>query len=620
MRIRPRQELLEIWRALAEYSIRDADGNGDKGWNWEGREGRNSISDAEQLLCLMLPATQVEPFGLDQPDDTPSDILQVLRPLGDAVAIPRTLIRIVTEYFERYTAPDETPVFSGGSYFTSVGDDEPTGEQRGLDIVDSYAMSVRLSLAVLGFLRVLRPVVRGATIRREMDDLEQMASRRLSAAMVGLLRSFTVSTFATDSGEGKALIRTANQANLPERKVVAELRRALRETTAAIAEMTIGSGQATDELENPNRLFECGWSWGIVNGAPIVDTSEPVGKQREGIALSAPWLYFTVVAMDAIEDLFSERTRILNILNEEQQRLSRALQLRWDLTRSYWATLATFGGGRRWPLEDIPWRTTDNVESDYLSLLVTSLVVHDLVQRRGSDAELSRVGFVLTELGNRGRITRRPLEDDEPAMRMHAPGVPFDLSGSEERGGPVLRWSATDFAPLLLQRTTRIAGLINDTDRRANLLDLADRTWDHLAERRFDTGPSRSLWDQPGDVFPTISTRYDLPSWYYTVRVVLGVVGATRVLFSNPLRSPNLTEFALELLTEAEHLFDQELLSRPMGDNEKMRGTFTGIGASLGRAREIVQDRPATAIALASEVLRDIDALAVARASVEGTD
>ncbi len=298
----------------------------------------------------MLPATQVDPFGLDQPDDTPSDILQVLRPLGDAVAIPRTLIRIITEYFERYTAPDETPIFSGGSYFTSAGDDAPTAEQRELDIVDSYAMSVRLALAVLGFLRVLRSVVRGATIRREMDDLERMASLRLSAAMVGLLRSFTVSTFATDSTEGRALIRTANQANVPERKVVSELRRALRETTAAIAEMTIGSGQATDELENPNRLFECGWSWGIVNGAPTIDTTETVGKQTEGIALSAPWLYFTVVAMDAIEDLFSERTRILNILNEEQQRLSRALQLRWDLTRSYWATLATFGGGAggRW--------------------------------------------------------------------------------------------------------------------------------------------------------------------------------------------------------------------------------------------------------------------------------
>jgi hypothetical protein len=622
MRIRPRQELLEIWRAIADYSVRDAaEPDGEKTWVWEGRDGRNSISDAEQLLCLMLPATQAGPFGLDQPDDTPVDVLQALRRLGDAVEIPRQLIRFITEYFDRYTATDGTPIFSGEGYFHSTEPDiEPTEQQRGFDIVDSYAISVRLTLAVVGFLRVLKTVVRGVTMRQDIDSLEAMASSRLSAAMVGLLRSFTVATLEAGSPEERALIRTANQSGMPDRKVIAELRRALRETIAAFGEMTIGSGQATEPLENPNRLFECGWSWGIIKDAPTVETTEHVGKQADGIAWNAPWLYFTVVAMDAIEDLFSERTRILNLLNEEQQRLSRALQLRWDLTRSYWATVATFGGGPRWPLEDIPWRTTDDVESDYLSLLVTSVVVHDLVARRGSDAELARVGEVLIELGNRGRITRRLIEEDDPALKLHSPGVPFDLLSSDARGGPMLRWLATDFAPLLLQRTARIAGLINDTERRSRLLDLADRVWDHLAERRFDTGRARSLWDQPGDVFKPITARHELPSWYYTVRVVLGVANTTKVLIGNPLRSGPLAEFALELLSEAEHLFDQELLSRPVGANEKMRATFTTINADLSRARSIVQDRPGTATALATKVLRDIDALAVARADVDRTD
>ncbi|HKT02422.1 MAG TPA: SCO2524 family protein [Rugosimonospora sp.] len=622
MRIRPRQELLEIWRAIAQYSVRDTDDStSDKGWVWDGREGRNSISDAEQLLCIMLPATQVEPFGLDQPDDTADDILRALRRMGDAVEIPRMLIKVIGEYFDRYTDSDGTPVFSGASYFdTSRPESEPTEEQLSLDIVDSYAMSVRLALAVVGFLRVLRNVVRSTAMRLDIDRLEDLASKRLSAAMVGMLRSFTVSTFEAGSEEGMALIRTANQAGIPERKVVTELRRALRQTMAAFREMTIGSGQSTEELEYPNKLFECGWSWGIVKDAPTIETTEKVGQQVDGVATDKPYLYFTVIAVDAIEDLFSERTRILNLLNEEQQRLSRALQLRWELTRAYWATVAMFGDGQRWPLEDIPWRTTDEVESDYLSLLVTSLVVHDLVPRRGSDAELARVGLVLTELGNRGRITRRPFADDDSALRLHLPGVSFDLLGSESRGGPQLAWLATDFAPLLLQRTVRIAGLINDTDRRASLLELADRVWDHLADRRFDAGPARSLWDQPADVFPQLPARHQLPSWYYTVRVVLGVVGTARVLFSNPLRSPGLTDFALELLSEAEHLFDQELLSRPVEFNEKMRATFTTISAQLRRARDIVQDRPGTATALATDVLRGIDALAVARGDVERTD
>jgi hypothetical protein len=104
------------------------------------------------------------------------------------------------------------------------------------------------------------------------------------------------------------------------------------------------------------------------------------------------------------------------------------------------------------------------------------------------------------------------------------------------------------------------------------------------------------------------------------MRVVLGVVGTTKVLFGNPLRSGPLAEFAKELLSEAEHLFDQELLSRPVGANEKMRATFTTINADLSRARSIVEDRPGTATALATKVLRDIDALAVARADVDRTD
>ena len=65
--------------------------------------------------------------------------------------------------------------------------------------------------------------------------------------------------------------------------------------------------------------------------------------QREGHALDAPYLYFTVVALDGIADLFSARTRLLGLLDEEQQRLARALQIRWELTQAYWAAIASFG-------------------------------------------------------------------------------------------------------------------------------------------------------------------------------------------------------------------------------------------------------------------------------------
>jgi hypothetical protein len=600
---------LEIWGAAVRSSWRDGR------WVWGGRDGSNSISDAEQLLCILLPATQMETFKIDRPDETADEMIRALRPLGNATQIPRVLLQVLTEYFTKYTDESGTPIFAGSTYFdVDDGGATPAPQQLELDIVDSFAMSVTLSLATIGFVRVFRGAVRREEIMREIDALENMASVRLSAAMVGLLRSFSVNVFDVDSSEGQALCRTANQSGLPQRQVVSQLRRELRETMASFREVLIGSGQVSD-LESPNRLFECGWSWGVVKDAPLIETTEDVGHQPKGVAQEAPYLYFTVIALDAIEDLFSERTRILGLLNDEQQRLSRALQLRWELTRTYWATVATFGDGHRWPLEDIPWRTTDEDASDYYSLLVTSLAVKGLVLVRGSDAELFRVGQVLNELANRARITRRPFDDDA-SLALHVPGVRLSLVGSEQLGGPRLRWKVSEFSALLLQRTTGIAGLLGDAEQRAGLLELADRAWDHLVERRLEGGVGRSLWDQPAKAFPQLKAHYDEPSWYYTERVVQGLVTTANMLNRQPLRSDRLSGFARDLLSEAEHLYDMELLSGAAEAGPKMQQTLQIIRVNLMRAREIVQDRPGTAASLATKVLRSLDELAAARRDI----
>jgi hypothetical protein len=610
VRIQPRQQLLEIWAATvrASYDERARE------WRWGGRDGSNSISDAEQLLCLLMPATQVNAFNLDRPDETAEEMIRALRPLGNATEIPRTLISVLRDYFRKYTSEDGTPIFSGSTYFASDGPGKPSKDQLALDIVDSFAMSVTLSLAVLGFLRVLRTSVRREESKTEIDSLEDQASVRLSAAMVGLLRSFTVNAFDVDSAFGQALVRTVNQSNLPQRQVVAQLRRELRQTIASFREILIGSGQVRD-LDSPDRLFECGWSWGIVEEAPPIETDEPVGEQPKGAAQDAPYLYFTVIALDAIEDLFSERTRILGLLNDEQQRLSRALQLRWELTRSYWATVATFGDGHRWPLEDIPWRTTDEDASDYYTLLVTSLALKGLVRDRGADAELSRVGTVLVELANRARITRRPFDNDL-ALALHSPGVQLSLIGSEKLGEARLTWTVSEFAALLLQRCAAIAALLGNADDRGRLLELADRTWDHLASRRLEGGRYRNLWDQPSNAFGQLTVHHDEPSWYYTERVVQGLVTTANMLSRPPLRSQRLAEMAHELLAEAEHLFDLELLTGGGEAGPRMRETLKIARVNLQRAREIAQDRPGTAATLASTVLIALDELAAARRDV----
>lgn len=606
MRIQPRQELLDIWGATVRTSWQDGK------WQWGGRDGPNSISDAEQLLCILLPATQAN-FGIDRPDETDDEVIRALRPLGTATQIPRVLIQILTDYYQRYTDKSGTPIFSGRSYFQTDGG-EPTEQQLALDIVDSFAMSITLSLSAIGFARVFRTAVRREEILREIDELEAMASARLTAAMVGLLRSFAVNVFDVDSPEGQALLRTINQTGRPQRQVVAQFRRELRQTIASFREILIGSGQVAD-LDHPHRLFECGWAWGIVHNAPEIDTTEPIGEQPRGVAPEEPYLYFTVIAIDAIEELFTERTRILGLLNDEQQRLARALQLRWDLTRAYWATVATFGDGHRWPLEDIPWRTTDRDASDYYTLLVTSLAVKGLVLERGADADLVRIGAVLEELANRARVTRRPFDND-PALALHEPGVRMTLHNSDQLGGPVLRWTVSEFSALLLQRTAFIAGLLSNADQRARLLDLADRVWEHLVLRRLDHGDARSLWDQPAKAFRELNNYYDAPSWYYTERVVQSLVTTARIIRRPPLRSDRLTAYAMDLLNEAEHLFDMELLSGTAEAGPKMQQTLQIVRVNLRRARDIVHERPGTAASLCGDVLRTLDELNAARRDV----
>ncbi|MFD0664425.1 hypothetical protein [Thermocatellispora tengchongensis] len=146
MKLQPRQQLLDIWKAVARASL-----DGDR-WAWGGRDGSNSISDTEQLLCLMFPASELTAFKIDVPDETAEDVLDALSTLGDSVEVPKRLIRVISEYLDTYTDDLGRPVFAGGSYFkSSEPGQEPTKEQQALDVVDSFSMSVTLMLSVLGF-------------------------------------------------------------------------------------------------------------------------------------------------------------------------------------------------------------------------------------------------------------------------------------------------------------------------------------------------------------------------------------------------------------------------------------------------------------------------------------
>jgi hypothetical protein len=150
------------------------------------------------------------------------------------------------------------------------------------------------------------------------------------------------------------------------------------------------------------------------------------------------------------------------------------------------------------------------------------------------------------------------------------------------------------------------------------LLSLADDVWEHLAKRRMSDGVGHGLWDQPSGAFPQLTVRHQLPSWYYTERVVQSLITAASVISGRPLSSESLTEHATDLLSEAEHLYDQELLKGSTEAGPSMRETLRQVDANLRRARRIVHDRPGTAASLASQALRELDLLAVARQDMSG--
>ncbi|MGH4009000.1 MAG: hypothetical protein ACRDTH_12740, partial [Pseudonocardiaceae bacterium] len=160
------------------------------------------------------------------------------------------------------------------------------------------------------------------------------------------------------------------------------------------------------------------------------------------------------------------------------------------------------------------------------------------------------------------------------------------------------------------------AELVRDTDLRGRFLTLADDVWDHLLKRRLHDGLGQDLWDQPSEVFEEVTVRYELQSWYYTERVVECLVAAANMLSRAPLRSPRLADLAIDLLNEADYLYDRELLNWSGEAGPSMRTTLQAVRVNLRRAWEILHDRPGSAMVLASEVLRDLDRLAAARQDV----
>ncbi|MGV9909108.1 SCO2524 family protein [Streptomyces tendae] len=607
MQIKPRQHLLDIWQAMARHSFDDGKlVRGDT-------DGLSSVADAERLLCLLYPATEVPAFRLDQPDTTERDVLRALDRVGSRLEIPPNLIAALTQFMRTHTGTDDSPTFSGGHYFRPS---EPGGtvshEQRQLGVVDSYSMSVTLCLATLGFLKVYEGTTTRPEVLKAIAELRDATNARLTSAMVSLLRSFSVNVFDAESEQGKRLIEVIGQGGQSDRIVLQQFSRRLRPLRATIIESLSRGIQVDEGIRDESQLFECGWAWGIVKDAPrITDLTVDVPGQPDGIADRLPYVYFTVVALDGIQDLFSDRTLTLGLLDEDQQKLAEMLRLRWELSQQYWSAIARFGG-ERWPLEDLPWQTTGlRLESEYFSLTVAAILVHDLVRRKATDDDLTRTVAIMERLADRGRVTSRMTKND-PTLLLHTPGVTMPLAGSERAGGQLL-WRMTDFSAQLLKRIIQLAELSRNIGAQDRLLRLAEQSFEHLWKRRIDEEEGAGLWDNIQAVYPEAQDAGLRMSWSITERVTECLVAARILYEQQPIRSPELAELARELLSEATHLFGREQLEAPAAADGSRARAMRSIESRLDHARGMVDERPATAFALALPVLQELDTLAQAR-------
>ncbi|MFF3226874.1 SCO2524 family protein [Nocardia suismassiliense] len=604
MRIQPREQLLDVWRALLAACW---DG---QHWRWGQQADTNSISDSEQLLCLLYPTTEIDIFALADPDRIQGDVAGVLEPTGKKGRLGGFVVSLLEQYLERNTDEHGEPSFAAGNYLRG----EPTAGQRRIEVVTSYSMSLTVCLSGLRFLQACRAETRSGELTDRIDALSARLSARLTAAMTGLIRSFVVATTHPNSPAGQAMLGMLNQDGQPDRVIQSDLRRSLdRVRTLLLGDVTLGWTASAVELDDDTMLFECGWSWGVVHDAAEIDGIDARIAHRGGIADPRPHLYFTVIALDAINNLVAPRIDELGLLNEQQMQLAQALRLRWELAQHYWSTLARFGSGR-WPLEDIPWRTSDGLESDYFSLLVSAVLIQDLTVGTAPDDDLKRAVKVFEELAARGRITRKATRDD-PAVGLHTPGVRLTLSGSESvDDGPVLHWEVSDFAPTLLRQALRAAGLSSNVDTRDQLMELAKSVMDHLDRRMLRSGAATGLWDDPSGVFgddgASVATK---PSWSITERVVECLIAAERIYREPPPQLPELQRMARNLLTIAEHSYGQTKLGVDLDDRSASLTMLDHVAARIDAARQQLHRNPATTFVHALDALRDLEQLSIAR-------
>ncbi|MEM9570764.1 MAG: hypothetical protein AAF996_04810 [Pseudomonadota bacterium] len=576
--------------------------------------GRNSIIDSEILLTFLVADAQLDEFGFDCSSQGGSEDVKnhpLYRCFYSANKNGKTFTywnervkRALKTYFIRNSNEDGRPTFASDSYLEDLS--ETLVSLENIETVDSYSFSLTTALYAKLLAERLKALFAADGEDEEVEfwsGISSDASDRISGALVGLISSFSVSSLKQDLWE------EATGRRWPE--VAGGVRSKQRLETVRSDLRAMGYSIS------PKSAFEIGWSWGPIEQKYIESQDRSVteaAEQRTFSSENAPYLYFTINALDGIADLATPEIESGGILDSDQLAKASLLKSMAAMTSNYWMAITTADqttqGPGRWEIETLPWRTADGQGSLYWNLFLSRLIMSFGTL---SEAELSRFSSLAERMGESARITTPPFPEktDQAISAIHYPGLEIELFSDDYEDGtkPAFRWLSFDFSAQLLKLVAQISKQSLEPNTRQRLLDLTDRLWRHL-ERRCGSGVGKS-WDLFSNVYPNYDffgeesgkfskaeikksrsavglpvSNENVNSWYMTERVQEALVGVAIAERQKPRAAPEIQRLAISFAQEA-----QWWISTLEGDEDEI----DEARRELEKCRELIADRPSMA-------------------------
>ena len=564
---------------------------------------------SESFLCFLLPTVDLAAYSLFEISPTGNqaqsakDARSALRylklnqhgepaspqdydkPVDDQYI--HVILDVIDEYYNLLKGEGGAAAslsFTAGNYLTPAEDCGVSLSE--LSIVDAYSLGLSVALRVLYLLDHIS-IDFDEKQQKLRDNIHNLAKAQLGESLRGLKDSFVVKEFAendwTDSSESQYSWD--------------ELRQKTEIQSIRVKLQTLGY------RVSPNKAFECGWTWG---------PRPSIRDDGELLPQNAPYLYFTSVALAAVDDLQDNSLQAEALMDDEHLRAVSELRTLADLTTRYWTILATQENDQGYPRAlSVPWMTTDKDGSAYYTLYLLGIVF----STSGTDVDVEWAIDVLEELAQRGRITTRHLletrliddpnskSDQEPTeetpeamvdtsdtmedapetvetpeaivQELHRPGKILKLiaapadSTNPKREQWVANWRIYDYSPLLLKIASQILYRTTNHVAREKVSRLIASILRHLETRLSEsidletlemkisnsdqkiTDIRYGMWDDFQEFARARDVDSDTRTWYFTQRVVEALTLSIR-LRPPPLDSPATMTLLRELLTEIE--------------------------------------------------------------------